>query len=106
MNSNVLFIIIDSLRADKFHGSKKTSVTPNIDNFIKKGAYFSETISSSDVTGICVGNIFTGMFSQKTGIIQRKFNSKIMLEKTMFFFNLTLLLIIWSPLFYYTFILT
>jgi arylsulfatase A-like enzyme len=81
MNSNVLFIIIDSLRVDKFHGSKKTSVTPNIDNFIKKGAYFSETISSSDVTGICVGNIFTGMFSQKTGIIQRKFNSKI---KTLF----------------------
>ena len=81
MNSNVLFIIIDSLRADKFHGSKKTSVTPNIDNFIKKGAYFSETISSSDVTGICLGNIFTGMFSQKTGIIQRKFNTTI---KTLF----------------------
>jgi len=81
MNPNILFIVVDSLRADKFYGDQKTSVTPNIDKLIKKGAYFSESYSSSDVTGICLGNIFTGMFSQKTGIIQRKFNSKI---KTLF----------------------
>ena len=81
MNQNILFIIIDSLRADKFHGDEKTSKTPNIDKLIKKGAYFSQAVSSSDVTGICVGNIFTGMFSQKTGIIQRKVNAKI---KTLF----------------------
>ncbi|RZD48866.1 MAG: hypothetical protein CXT78_00310 [Thaumarchaeota archaeon] len=81
MSQNILFIIVDSLRADKFYGDEKTTITPNIDKLIKKGAYFSETVSSSDVTGICVGNIFTGMFSQKTGIIQRKFNTKI---KTIF----------------------
>ena len=81
MNQKILFIIIDSLRADKFHGDEKTSKTPNIDKLIKKGAYFSQAVSSSDVTGICVGNIFTGMFSQKTGIIQRKVNAKI---KTLF----------------------
>ena len=81
MKTNVLFIIIDSLRADKFYGKQKSSNTPNIDKLIKKGTYFTEAISSSDVTGICVGNIFTGMYSQKTGIKQRKFNSKI---KTMF----------------------
>ena len=81
MNPNILFIVVDSLRADKFYGDQKTSVTPNIDKLIKKGAYFSESFSSSDVTGICLGNIFTGMFSQKTGIIQRKFNTTI---KTIF----------------------
>ena len=80
MNSNILFIIIDSLREDKFSG-KGTSITPNIDSLIKKGTYFSQTISSSDVTGICLGNIFTGMFSNKTGIKLRKFNPKI---KTIF----------------------
>lgn len=81
INSNILFITIDSLRADKFHGKHKTSHTPNIDKLIENGTYFSEAISSSDVTGICLGNIFTGMYSQKTGITQRKFNRKI---KTIF----------------------
>lgn len=81
MNSNILFIIVDSLRADKFYDKNKSTVTPNIDKLIKNGAYFSKTISSADVTGICLGNIFTGMFSQKTGITQRKFNSNV---KTLF----------------------
>ncbi|EGG41188.1 sulfatase [Candidatus Nitrosarchaeum limnium SFB1] len=81
MSSNILFIIIDSLRADKFYGENKSTITPNIDKMIKNGTYFSETISSADVTGICLGNVFTGMFSQKTGITQRKFNSNI---KTLF----------------------
>ena len=80
-NSNILFIIIDSLRADKVYDKNKSTVTPNIDKLIKNGTYFSETISSADVTGICLGNIFTGMFSQKTGITQREFNSEI---KTLF----------------------
>ena len=78
--SNILFIIIDSLREDKFSG-RGTAITPNINSLIKNGTYFSQTISSSDVTGICLGNIFTGMFSNKTGIKLRKFNPKI---KTIF----------------------
>lgn len=69
------------MRADKFHGKFKTSITPNIDKLIKKGTYFSQSISSADVTGVSMGNIFTGMFSNKTGITQRKFNSNI---KTIF----------------------
>lgn len=77
MNSNILFILVDSLRADKIYGENRTSFTPNIDKLIKKNVYFSQAVSSADVTGICLGNIFTGMFSQKTGITQRKFNSKI-----------------------------
>lgn len=81
MNSNILLIVIDSLRADKFYGKSKTSLTPNIDSLIEKGSYFSQAVSSSDVTGICLGNIFTGMFSNKTGIKLRKFNPKI---KTIF----------------------
>ena len=35
MNPNILFIVVDSLRADKFYGDQKTSVTPNIDNWMK-----------------------------------------------------------------------
>ena len=81
MPLNILVLVIDSLREDKFVGKSKTSLTPNIEKLVKKGAYFSQAISSADVTGICLGNIFTGMFSQKTGIIQRRFNSYI---KTIF----------------------
>lgn len=82
MDSNILFIIIDSLREDKFSG-RGTSITPNIDSLIKKGTYFSQTISSSDVTGICLGNIFTGMFSNKTGI--KYVNSILKLKQFLMF---------------------
>ena len=35
MKPNILFIVIDSLRADKCYGNEKTSVTPNIDKLIE-----------------------------------------------------------------------
>ena len=81
MNPNVLFIVVDSLRGDRIFNKSKTTVTPNIDSLINKGTYFSKCINSSDVTGICLGNIFTGMYSNKTGIKLRRFNPKI---QTMF----------------------
>lgn len=39
MSSNILFLVIDALRADKFYGKSKTSITPNIDSLIKKGKH-------------------------------------------------------------------
>ena len=100
MVPNIVLIIIDSLREDKFYGKNKTSFTPNIDRLIEKGTYFSQAISSADVTGICLGNIFTGMFSQKTGIIQRTFNPKIktifdILKENNFHVNATIPDLIW-----------
>ena len=43
---NILFLIIDSFRSDKFFHKEKTSVTPNIDKLIQRGVYFSQTIIS------------------------------------------------------------
>jgi|TARA_B110000467_G_scaffold161930_2_gene184012 arylsulfatase A-like enzyme len=77
MNSNVLFLVIDALRADKFYGKSKTSITPNIDSLIKKGTYFSQAVSISDVTGKSVGSMVTGMYPFKTGMGNRKFNPNI-----------------------------
>ena len=77
MKPNIIFLVIDSLRADKFYGDSKSSKTPNIDSLINKGVFFNNAISSSDVTGICLGNIFTGMYSFKTGITLRQYNQKI-----------------------------
>jgi len=60
MKQNVLIIVIDSLRADKFQGEKKTAITPNIDKLIKNGFNFSNTISSTDGTYASLGSLFTG----------------------------------------------
>ena len=41
MKPNILFLLIDTFRADKFSGKGKTSKTPNLDSLITNGAYFS-----------------------------------------------------------------
>lgn len=58
---NILFITVDSLRADRIHGSKKSAHTPKIDSLISNGIYFNQAISSADQTGTCVASIFTGL---------------------------------------------
>ena len=62
MKPNILFIVIDSLRADKCHGDKKTSVTPNIDSLIKNGTYFSKAITHGQSTIPCMSSILTGLY--------------------------------------------
>ena len=62
MKPNILFIVIDSLRADKCYGDKKTSVTPNIDSLIKNGTYFSQTITHGQITIPCMSSILTGLY--------------------------------------------
>ncbi len=65
--------MVDSLRADKFYGDKKTSFTPNIDNLIKNGSFFNQTISTADATLLSWPGIFTGKFPFKTGIRSLRF---------------------------------
>ena len=73
MKPNILMIIVDSLRADKFF-EKNNSDTPNIDSLIKNGTYFSQAISAADATILSWSSIFTGKFPFKTGIRSSKFN--------------------------------
>ena len=68
MQPNILFIVIDSFRADKFYGNNKSSLTPNMDKLIKNGAYFKQAISSADGTPLSLSSIFTGVHPFKTGI--------------------------------------
>ena len=44
MNPNVILLIIDSFRSDKF-SDIDTSKKPNIDNLIKNGIFFSPGVS-------------------------------------------------------------
>lgn len=62
MKSNILLIVIDSLRSDKCFGKDKTSLTPHIDSLIKNGIYFTQAISPSDGTYTSLGSLFTGQY--------------------------------------------
>ena len=58
---NILFIIIDSLRADKFHGDEKTSKTPNIDKLIKKSGDSDRAENWESILRLPIKNIFFGV---------------------------------------------
>ena len=77
---NILFILVDSLRADKVFGKNKTSKIPNIESLIKNGVYFEQTICSTPATGVSLSSIFTGLYPFKIGMgseKHQKFNPKI-----------------------------
>ena len=61
MKPNILFLVIDGLRADRCYGKKKSSITPNIDKLIQDGVYFKQTISSGQSTIPSVSSIFTSL---------------------------------------------
>lgn len=67
MKPNILFIVIDSLRSDKFHSNDKTSLTPNIDSLIREEVLFKNTISSIPSTKHATASIMTSLYPFKTG---------------------------------------
>ncbi len=62
MKPNILFIVLDGLRSDKFYGYDKTSKTPNIDSLVKKGIYFNQTICHGSCTVPSVASIMTSLY--------------------------------------------
>ena len=62
MNSNIIVIVIDSLRQDKCFGKSKKSDIPNLDQFIKHGTFFTQAISSAPITIPSLSSIFTGLY--------------------------------------------
>ena len=84
MKQNFIFLIIDSLRADKFYGVSKTSKTPTLDKLLKNGTYFEQAISSADATILSWSSIFTGKFPFKIGIRSTKFNKLSSKTSTLF----------------------
>ena len=50
MYPNIIFFLIDGLRADQFYGNNRTCKTPNIDSLIQKGMYFEQAVASADGT--------------------------------------------------------
>ena len=62
MYPNIIFFLIDGLRADQFYGNNRTCKTPNIDSLIQKGMYFEQAVASADGTAISLNTIFTANF--------------------------------------------
>ena len=73
MKPNVVLLVIDSFRSDKFYGSEKTSITPNIDKLLKNGVYFSQTISSAPASIPAISSILTGLFPFKSLQLENNF---------------------------------
>ena len=72
MQPNILFILVDSLRADQCFGNDRTCVTPNIDSLKKNGLSFSQAISSADGTILSLNSIINGMHPNSTGTRSQK----------------------------------
>ena len=62
MRPNIIFFLVDGLRADQCFGKDKTSFTPNIDSLIQKGMYFTNAFTSVDGTIISLNTIFSSNF--------------------------------------------
>ena len=69
---NILVLVIDSFRSDKFFGEKKTSTTPNLDKIINDGVYFSQAISSAPASLPAVSSIMTGLYPFSSMTLQNK----------------------------------
>ncbi|MHA7733151.1 sulfatase family protein [Nitrosopumilus sp. S6] len=66
MKPNIIFLVIDSLRSDKFYGAKKTSKTPNIDKLIQNGVFFPKTVSGIPSTKRATASMLTSLYPFKT----------------------------------------
>ena len=62
MRPNIIFFLVDGLRADQCFGKDKTSSTPNIDSLRKKGTYFTNAFTSVDGTIVSLNTIFNSHF--------------------------------------------
>jgi len=48
LEPNILFLVVDSFRADQFYGKEKSSFTTTLDKLRNNGVYFCQNISSVD----------------------------------------------------------
>ena len=62
MKPNIIFFLIDGLRADQVYGNNRTCKTPNIDSLIQNGMYFEQAASSADGTIISLNTMFSSNF--------------------------------------------
>ena len=72
MHPNIIFFLIDGLRADQVYGNNRTCKTPNIDSLIQKGMYFEQAVSSTDGTITSLNTIFSSNFQSSNAARYKK----------------------------------
>lgn len=65
---NVLFLLVDCLRADAVYGGNRKAHTPTIDRLVRLGVAFTQAIASASSTTPCVGSLLTATYSFVHGI--------------------------------------
>jgi arylsulfatase A-like enzyme len=65
---NLLFLLVDCLRADVCHGSDRQVETPNLDALCRRGTAFTQAISVAGSTPVCLASLFTGVYPFVHGI--------------------------------------
>src|SRR5215510_3180027 len=65
---NILFLLIDCLRADAVTGANRGAQTPTLDRLVHTGVACTQAVSSASSTTPCVASLLTGTYSFVHGI--------------------------------------
>ena len=65
---NILFLLIDCLRADAIIGQQRGAHTPTLDRLVRSGFAFTQAVASASSTTPCVASLLTGVYSFVHGI--------------------------------------
>jgi arylsulfatase A-like enzyme len=65
---NILFLLIDCLRADALFGTDRGSQTPTLDRLVQAGVSCTQAVASASSTTPCVASLLTGTYSFVHGI--------------------------------------
>jgi arylsulfatase A-like enzyme len=68
MKQNVLILVVDSLRADRLWGTRRSCRTPNLDAFRESASTFTTAYSVASMTTICTASILTGTYPFVHGV--------------------------------------
>ncbi|MEZ4677501.1 MAG: sulfatase [Caldilineaceae bacterium] len=65
---NILYIVVDCLRADRAFDASRTAQTPNLDRLRQSGTLFSHLITANSLTIPCMTTSFSGMYPRNHGV--------------------------------------
>lgn len=65
---NILFVVVDCLRADRVVDPGSTAHTPTMDRLMQEGAVYSHLITSNSMTTPCMTSLFSGMYPHTNGV--------------------------------------
>jgi arylsulfatase A-like enzyme len=68
VSPNVLFVMIDALRADRCWSPERECRTPALDSLVQSSTVFTNAFSTAATTPICTASIFTGTYPFVHGV--------------------------------------